>query len=414
MNHEPPTSPATADTDSRTDSGSDAGVASGGNATIPPPQPVRGMWRHLDLLPIDDPSHVVTLGEGDTPLLATVGPTLTGLGVGSLQLKAEHQNPTGSFKDRIGSVAASIIVRDGLAGAIGTSSGNGGAAIAAYGARAGFPVVLFTVSGIVDGKLQQILAHGAAANIVERFGSDGAATDGVAPTIARLAADHGWLAFLTGARYAPESMRGAETIAFELAEQHPDATAVYVPVGGGGLLGSIWRGYRRLRGADAALPRLIGAQPAGCPTLRRGLAGELAVLPDPVTTTISGLQVAVLFDHGAIDAVTDSGGHVVEVTDEQAWAAQRLLAREEGVYVEPAGATALAGALADAGEGRLDADDEVVVVTSGAGHKDPNAAARMANDNPPRNVDASQVAEMFAAMRTEPSTAPGDRTGASG
>ncbi|HVR32230.1 MAG TPA: pyridoxal-phosphate dependent enzyme [Acidimicrobiia bacterium] len=356
--------------------------------------PPSGMWRFASLLPVADPGSVISLGEGGTPLIEAGGPTLSGLPLASLTMKAEHRNPTGSFKDRIAAVATALIREGGLAGTVGTSSGNGGAAIAAYGARAGFPVVLFTTSGIVDGKLEQILAHGATVHIVKP--GDGSATEEAAPTIARLADEAGWLPFLTGARYLPAAMQGAETIAFELAEQHADADVVYVPVGGGGLLGSIWRGYERL---GVTPPRLVGAQPAGCPTLLRGVAGDTSPLPGPVTTTISGLQVSVLFDFGAIDAVRQGGGHVVEVTDEEAWAAQRLLAREEGLFVEPAGATALAGALRDLEVGRLAPGEHAVVVLSGAGHKDPSAVRRLVGDNQPIRVAASDVEAAFDRVR---------------
>lgn len=354
-----------------------------------------GMWRFSQHLPIDDPAHVTSLGEGDTAVIPAAGPTLSALPVGGLWFKAEYQNPTGSFKDRIAAVSAAVIRRDGLAGAVGTSSGNGGAAIAAYGARAGFPVVLFTLSGIVDGKLRQIQAHGAATHLVSRMGEGGTASDGVAPTIAALSVEHGWHAFLTGARYAPEAMRGAETIAFELAEQLPDVDVVYVPIGGGGLLGSIHRGYQRLGGR---IPRLVGVQPAGCSTLARAVAGDRSPV-DTVTTTISGLQVAVLFDWGAIDAVTGTGGAVVEVADEDVWNTQRLLAREEGVFVEPAGATALTGALAEIEAGTVGPDDRIAVVMSGAGHKDPTAVERLGADNPPMQIAADEVAAAFERLR---------------
>lgn len=353
-----------------------------------------GLWRFAHHLPLVDTGARVSLGEGNTPLLAVAGPTLSSLPLASLRFKTEQQNPTGSFKDRIAAVAASLIRQNELGGAVGTSSGNGGAAMAAYGARCGFPVVLFTLSGIVDGKLSQILAHGATTYFLESLGETPG--EGVVSTIARLAEEHRWLAFLTGARYAPEAMRGAETIAFELADQCPDASAVYVPVGGGGLLGSIWRGYRRL---ETRTPRLVGVQPRGCPTLRRGLAGELGPLEEPMTTTISGLQVPVLFDYGAVDAVTETGGAAIEVDDRAVWEAQATLAREEGIFVEPAGATALAGLLADVGAKKVGRSDNVIVVLSGAGHKDPVAVARLSADNQPQKIRADEVAAAFAERR---------------
>lgn len=358
------------------------------------------MWRFAELLEID-PSMSVSLGEGDTPLLNATCSRLTWPGGPTICFKAEYQNPTGSFKDRIAAMATAIIARDELRGAVGTSSGNGGAAIAAYGARAGFPVMLFTVSGIVDGKLQQILAHGAQANIVAELGSAFEGVEAVAQTIATMAADQGWLAFLTGARYAPEAMRGAETIAYELIEQRSTATAIYIPIGGGGLLASIWRGYQRM-GLGKMMPRLIGVQPDGCPTLNRALAGGLDPLNDAVDTTISGLQVPVLFDFDAAAAITDSRGHVVEVTDQQAWDAQRILARDEGLFVEPAGATALAGVLADLECGEISSDDEVIVILSGAGHKDAVSAARLGEGNPPRHIGANDIQSVLAEFGVSP------------
>lgn len=358
------------------------------------------MWRFAELLEID-PSFSVSLGEGGTPLLNGTSSRLNRPGGPTICFKAEYQNPTGSFKDRIAAMATAIIARDELRGAIGTSSGNGGAAIAAYGARAGFPVMLFTVAGIVDGKLQQILAHGARANIVAELGSAFEGVEDVAQTIATMAADRGWLAFLTGGRYAPEAMRGAETIAYELIEQRSTATAVYIPIGGGGLLASIWRGYQRAT-CGTAIPRLVGVQPDGCPTLNRALAGDFDPLQGALTTTVSGLQVPVLFDFDATTAITESGGHVVEVTDQQAWDAQRILARHEGLFVEPAGATALAGVLADVARGAISADDDVIVILSGAGHKDAVSAARLGEGNPPRHIEADDIQSVLREFGDSP------------
>jgi threonine synthase len=216
-----------------------------------------------------------------------------------------------------------------------------------------------------------------------------------------MAADQGWLAFLTGARYAPEAMRGAETIAYELIEQRSTATAVYIPIGGGGLLASIWRGYQRL-GLDNAIPRLIGVQPDGCPTLKRALTGTFGPLDSAITTTISGLQVPVLFDFDATTAITDSGGHAVEVTDQQARDAQRILARHEGLFVEPAGATALAGVLADLDRGKISADDEVIVILSGAGHKDAVSAAQLGEGNPPRHIKVDDIQSVLTEFGVSP------------
>ena len=99
----------------------------------------------------------------------------------------------------------------------------------------------------------------------------------------------------------------------------------------------------------------------------------------------------VLFDFDAVPAITESGGHVVEVTDEQTWSAQRLLARHEGLFVEPAGATALAGLLVDIEADRISKDDDAIVILSGAGHKDSLAAQRLGDDNPTRYITAEEM-----------------------
>jgi threonine synthase len=171
----------------------------------------------------------------------------------------------------------------------------------------------------------------------------------------------------------------------------PSATAVYVPVGGGGLLTAIHRGYAEVSEClPIGAPRLVGVQPSGCATLERALKNEPPVV-DRVTTTISGLQVAVLIDaDDATAAVRESGGHAVTVEDPEIWEAQQLLARQ-GVLVEPAGATALAGALADVRARRLGPDDQVVAILSGAGWKDGTALGRLSGSEDVPIVTAQEI-----------------------
>jgi len=356
------------------------------------------VWRHRSRLPVSDPAAVVSLGEGDTPLLPLSAVLARTAGVCSVAAKAEHRNPTGSFKDRIASVAVSIAVERGLPGCLGTSSGNGGTALAAYAAAGRRRAVLYVRSDIVPAKLREVRSYGAETVLVDPGRDDGATLRGKADEVAALAARHGFLPFITAFRYSPEAMEGAATIAYELAAAAPDVTDVYVPVGGGGLLTALRRGYRRVAATlPDGPPRLVGVQPAGCATLRRALGGDLAGLTEPMATSLSGLQMPMLFDAAdAAAAVRDSHGHVVEIADEQAWAAQRLLARQEGLLVEPAGAAAVAGLLADAAAGRLRPDSRVVVLLTGAGYKDGAALARLAGDDPAGRVD---VAGLPAALR---------------
>jgi len=341
-----------------------------------------GIFRHAARLPVRRPHEAVSLGEGDTPLVPLSPGSAIDAGGAHVRVKCEQLNPTGSFKDRIAAVAATRMRELGQRGCVGMSSGNGGAAIAAYAARAGRPLTLFTVPGAPAAKLDQVRAFGAEVVELEGLGHDAAATEAAAVELVRAARATGRQPFVTARRHCPEAMDGAKTIAFELAEQAPDATAVYVPIGGGGLFASIWQGYRELEAElPGPPPRLVAVQPAGCPTVRRALDGAGPMLAAPSTTSISGLQVAVLFDDALVrEALARTGGHLVELDDEQVWAVQARAARGDGLLVEPAGAVALAGIEADARAGRLGPDDRVVALATGAGFKDAAAIRRLAGD----------------------------------
>jgi threonine synthase len=358
-----------------------------------------GIWRWAQRLPLGDQRHAVTLGEGDTPLLDLT--EALDLADVTVHLKCEHLNPTGSFKDRIAAVALSLVRERSLHGVVGTSSGNGGAAASAYGARANRHVVLLALASTLPEKLVQIRAAGATVRLVEGLGHDPQTTRQIAEEVRCAAARRGYLPFLTGGRYAPEIMTGARTIAYELAEQAPATTHVYAPIGGGGLYASLWRGYRDVAGV---IPRLVAVQPSGCPTVSDALAGGRGELTRPSTTTISGLQVATLFDDDVPAAIAGSGGHLTEVTDEQVSAAHAYLVRN-GVFVEPAGATALAGLFADADSGRLPAGSRVVLIATGAGWKDTSALARLTKPSPPAQW-TGDIAELLATL----GAAPGEGT----
>lgn len=311
---------------------------------------------------------------GNTPAIR-LSRSEVDLGIAELWCKAEHLNPTGSYKDRVADRACAIAVDRGMRGLLGTSSGNGAAAAAAFGARHGLDVCILTVPGAPSAKLATALAHGATLIPVEGLGWTPGDTRRTIDQVVEIAERYRMYPFVTAWRYAPEAMAAVSQISVELFASLPQLDAVYVPVGGGGLLTSIGDGYR---GCEHA-PRIVGVQPAGSGTLARALNGDLSAV-EAVTTTISGLQVPELFDpEGAIDAVTSTGGHITSITDQQAWSAQRILARSEGVLVEPAGAVALAGVIADLQSGRLTPTDRVAVIASGAGWKDTGALDRLSS-----------------------------------
>jgi threonine synthase len=352
-----------------------------------------GIFRHVEHLPVQDVANAISLGEGDTPLIDLIG-AVGACPAERVRMKCEFTNPTGSFKDRIAAVAVTVARERGLRGLVGTSSGNGGAAIAAYAARGSLPLTLFILPGTPAPKLRQITCHGPRVVPLAGLGEDPQVTATAVHRVIALADERRLYPFVTARSFSPEAMEGAKTIAYELAEDAPDATAVYVPVGGGGLLSAIWRGYRDIRASLPHVPRIVAVQPSGCPTVRAALSGEPAV--DVARTRISGLQVATLLDaEDVVAALAESGGHLVEVDDRAVWDAQRQLALHDGVLVEPAGATAFAGLLTDVRSGRLEKSDNVVVVGTGAGFKDPVALRRLAPTKPRRTISIDEIDSAF-------------------
>lgn len=201
---------------------------------------------------------------------------------------------------------------------------------------------------------------------------------------------------LTGFRFAPEAMCGVKTIAWELAEQASATTVVYAPVGGGGLLTGLHRGYAEF---DAPLPRLVGAHPEGAGALPAALEGRLGGMDGPVRSVVSGLQMAVLYDaEGATEAVRNSGGHARAVSDAAILDAQQRLARDHGLMVEPAAATPVAALIADVEEGRIGPDEDVVVVLTGAGYKDGRALAALAGDLEPGEASIETLGDILGSL----------------
>lgn len=320
----------------------------------------------VDLPPVE---RFVSLGEGDTPVIEL--PALASrVGLRRLSAKMESQNPTGSYKDRIAAMSLSLARQHGHAGWIATSSGNAGLSMAAYGTRAGLPGFLCMVSSAPKEKRLALLPYA-----VEVVNIDGVGRKGTAQLATalmeqvRLAADQQNLFLgITAHAFNPSGMRGADTIGYELAEQVPDATHVYVPTGGGGLLTAIARGLRH-RDMPA---KIIACQPAGCAPIVFFLKGSSdAPAISRCDSDISALQLPRPPDGAlAATAVQTSGGWGTAPDDAAILEAQRLLARTEGVFVEPAAAASLAAVLSDVDRRRLQPADHPVLVLTGAGCKD--------------------------------------------
>ena len=297
------------------------------------------MWHYFSLLPIRSRHHVVSLGEGATPLVET--PRLAAqFGLGELRIKNEMTNPTGSFKDRQISVAVSRALEVGVGTVAAVSSGNVAAATAAYAARAGLRAVLFMHAHAGAGKIAQAAACGATVLRV-----DSTAPSRVFDVCLDACARWNWQHVSTAGIYNPYNVEGAKTIAYELYRQYegnlPDW--IVMPVGGGGLLGGVWRGLLDLQrlGLIARLPKLAGVQASGCAPLQQAMAENWSFLesrkhPWPEPKTIAGgIADDILFDgHTALPALRTTRGTALAVDDPEIEAGRDLLAREEGLLCE--------------------------------------------------------------------------------
>lgn len=302
----------------------------------------------------------VTLGEGGTPLIEL--PRLAARwGLGGLSAKLENVNPTGSYKDRIAAATMTVALRDGRRGWIATSSGNGGAAMSAYGARAGLPGVLCVPTDAPAEKLATIRPYGAL--MIPMVTVDVA----VMAELSDIAEREDLMLAITTHAHNPEGMRGADAIGAELAAAS-GFTQVYVPAGGGGLVTATARGLR----AGGSAAAVVVCQPAGCAPIARYVQGHIgSPTVTECRTAVSGLQLPQPPDGAvAAAAVRASSGWGVWVEDETTWRVQDELAAAEGVFVEPASALAVAAVAADAATGRLGPADHPVVLLTGSGMKD--------------------------------------------
>ena len=328
--------------------------------------------RYRDRLPVTAETPIVTLGEGDTPLVPARH--LSELVGRSVHLKVEGANPTGSFKDRGMTLALSKAVEHRARAVACASTGNTSASAAAYAARAGLECIVVLPAGKVAlGKLAQAVRHGA--RIVTVDGS----FDTALLAVQQLADSH---AVTLVNSINPFRIAGQQTVAWEVADALGGAPAVHaLPVGNAGNITATWMGYR----AIGAAPQMWGFQAAGAAPI---VQGEPVSHPETVATAIRIGNPASWA--GAVAARVESGGLIEAVTDEQIMAAYDLLASKEGVFVEPASAAGVAGIIAH--RDRLP-DGPVVCTLTGHGLKDPEAATRSVESHVPIPPTGDAVAQ---------------------
>lgn len=318
-----------------------------------------GLWRYASQLPVDQP---LTLGEPITPLLA-----VDGYGP-DLRLKLEGALPTGSFKDRGAAVLVRWLTEHAAKTAVIDSSGNAGAALAAYCAAAGLSCDVYAPSTAAPGKLSQVAAYGATLHRVagpRQAVADAAMTAAEADPDA-VYASHAW---------SPLFLAGTATFAFEVWEQLGGAApqAVVVPVGAGTLLLGVAHGFDALRAAGLAahVPRIYGVQADGCAPLA---AADQRGAAEPVDVTVrdtaaEGVRI-VRPPRGrqVLHAVRRSEGHILSVSDSALWQAHRTLGAL-GVYAEPTATLAVAGLDTLLARSWIDDGETVIAAITGTGLK---------------------------------------------
>lgn len=340
---------------------------------------------YRDRLPVRADTRIISLGEGNTPLIQLQNiPKLLGKDV-DIYVKFEGLNPTGSFKDRGMTMAVTKAVEEGAQAIICASTGNTSAAAAAYAARAGITAFVLIPEGkIAMGKLAQAIMHGAV--VLQITGNFDAGMQLVKDVAAQAP-----VTLVNSIN--PFRLQGQKTAAYEIVEELGRAPDYHcLPVGNAGNITAYWIGYSEYAGIDTAAdtyhqgnspyksnvvesrPRMVGYQAAGAAPFLRG-----AMVDDPDT-----VATAIRIGHPqswqqAWAASRESEGWFDEFEDAEILAAQRLLAEKEGVFCEPASATSLAGAMRDIRSGKIPEGSTIVCTLTGHGLKDPDIAIKQSS-----------------------------------
>jgi len=334
--------------------------------------------RYREWLPVDEGTPVVSLGEGNTPLVKLHNiPLDAGVDV-ELYVKYEGVNPTGSFKDRGMTMAITKAHQAGSKAVICASTGNTSASAAAYAARAGMTAIVLIPEGkIAMGKLAQAMMHGAVIIQIKGNFDDGM-------RLVKEVAEQVPVSIVNSIN--PFRLEGQKTAAFEIVDALGRAPDYHcLPVGNAGNISAYWMGYSQYHDEAVAKTRpvMAGYQAAGAAPFLRGHPVEA---PETVATAIR-IGNPQSWDK-AVDAVEQSNGWFDEFSDEDILAMQKTLADREGLFCEPASAISVAGALRDLRSGKIPAHSQVVCTLTGHGLKDPDTAIAQSSA-PMLSVDAT-------------------------
>ena len=341
-----------------------------------------GVWRYREFLPIQDYSKIVSLHEGGTRLLQCerLGRKL---GIERLYIKDETTNPTSSFKDRPTSVAVTKAKEFSVKTVVAASSGNAGASLSAYAARAGIDCWIFAPAGTPQEKTCQVRAYGSKLVIVNGTYSD-------AFELARGCTEELEWFNVTSTFFNPYTVEGDKTVGYEILEQlHYDVPDwVLIPVGAGPLLVGCWRGFTEMErmGWVEKSPSMIGVQTEGCAPIVKAFREKRSTVepwrnPRTVVSAIADpLQGYPQDGTLTLNTIRQSNGLAEACSDEEILQAVRWLAETEGIFAEPAGAAPIAALDKLTRTGKLEKEDVVVCVVTGSGLKDPTASMKMCGE----------------------------------
>jgi threonine synthase len=322
--------------------------------------------KYRDRLPVRDDTRLISLGEGNTPLIRLNNiPGLLEKDV-DIYVKYEGLNPTGSFKDRGMTMAVTKAVEEGSRAIICASTGNTSAAAAAYAARAGITAFVLIPEGkIAMGKLAQAMMHGSVVIQIQGNFDDGM-------RLVKEVAEEAPVTIVNSIN--PYRLQGQKTAAFEICEELGSAPDYhYLPVGNAGNITAHWMGYSEYaeHGIVNNRPVMVGYQAAGAAPF---IKGEMVDNPETVATAIRIGHPQSWDKAWAVQK--ECGGWFDQCSDEEILAAQKLLAEKEGVFCEPASAASLAGAMRDVRDGKIKEGSRIVCTLTGHGLKDPDTAIK--------------------------------------
>ena len=334
--------------------------------------------RYRDRLPVSKSTRIISLCEGNTPLIQLQNiPRMIGKDV-DIYVKFEGLNPTGSFKDRGMTMAVTKAVEAGSQAIICASTGNTSASAAAYAARAGIKAFVLIPEGkIALGKLAQTLMYNA--TIIQINGNFDQGME-----LVKEVANHAPVSIVNSIN--PFRLEGQKTAAFEIVDELGFAPDYHcLPVGNSGNISAYWKGYK-----EYATERVCSNRPVMCGYQAAGaapfVAGHKIDNPETVATAIR-IGNPQSWDF-AIAAQQESGGWFDKFSDEKILAAQKMLSQFEGIFCEPASATSLAGALHDIASGKIPEGSKIVCTLTGNGIKDPEIAMQQCADAKPVTIEA--------------------------